>query len=579
MVHDLSRVAGVVCAALLVHAVGALAPVESFLTDLKFAFSKRDPTGRVVLVDVDAKSIGEIGQWPWPRSIHARIIDRLVESGASEIAFDFDFSSPSSAPEDAAFEDSLRRANGSVVLASFSQERLVGGNKTERLDNRPLARFARHAWSGNVQVRPDRDGMVRRHSYGTQTEGDVVLSIPALLAGADGRMDREFYVDFGIRADRLEHISAIDLLRGSIDRARIAGKKIIVGADALELRGFLHVPVYGFVSGHVLLALSTESLLQKRALTPTGLPVTGAGLVLLAALFHRMRSRKNREVMLALAAVSVAIEIVGGGVQNAYPIIVDTSAWQFAVLSLAVLGIAREVNLGNLLIAVSRIDLRNTNTMLSQVIADSFSGVIVADDMGQILAASVEAERLLCMADGELVGANICATLPQTVVAEMFESMEGLHGHPGQQQDRLKSIEHETPRGERTFEYAITASSLLGRKGLDGKESKASRIATLTFADITDRRLAESKIQYLARFDPLTDLPNRFQFTEVLRKHLELATDHAGSAALIMFDLDRFKNVNDTLGHQYGDMLLQAFAQRIRAVVGANQTLGAPGWR
>ena len=194
--------------------------------------------------------------------------------------------------------------------------------------------------------------MVRRHSYGTRTGGDLVLSITALLAGADGRMDSEFYVDFGIRADRLEHLSAIDLLRGSVDRARIAGRKIIVGADALELGGFFNIPVYGFVSGHVLLALGTESLLQKRALTPTGLPVTGAGLLLLAGLFQWLTG-ESREVMLALGAVSVAVEIVGGVIQNSYPVIVDTSAWQFAVLGLVVLAIAREIDLRNLLIAIS----------------------------------------------------------------------------------------------------------------------------------------------------------------------------------------------------------------------------------
>jgi diguanylate cyclase (GGDEF)-like protein len=84
--------------------------------------------------------------------------------------------------------------------------------------------------------------------------------------------------------------------------------------------------------------------------------------------------------------------------------------------------------------------------------------------------------------------------------------------------------------------------------------------------DITERKLAEAKINQMARFDALTALPNR----AILQLRLEEALGHSrrGIACAVHFiDLDQFKQVNDTLGHSRGDLLLQAVAKRLRGVV------------
>ena len=88
-----------------------------------------------------------------------------------------------------------------------------------------------------------------------------------------------------------------------------------------------------------------------------------------------------------------------------------------------------------------------------------------------------------------------------------------------------------------------------------------------THLDVTEQRRSEAKITYMAQHDALTDLPNRV----LLRERLELAlavTRRGGpSLAVLMLDLDRFKEVNDTLGHPAGDTLLQAVAARLRGCV------------
>ncbi|MEO1729832.1 MAG: EAL domain-containing protein [Pseudomonadota bacterium] len=96
-------------------------------------------------------------------------------------------------------------------------------------------------------------------------------------------------------------------------------------------------------------------------------------------------------------------------------------------------------------------------------------------------------------------------------------------------------------------------------------------------SDVTERRESDEKIAYLARFDPLTALPNRLQLTEALGDALDYAGQWRTRCALLMVDLDRFKAVNDSLGHMTGDKLLAQVSSRLRALMDDNAFCGRLG--
>jgi diguanylate cyclase (GGDEF)-like protein len=98
-----------------------------------------------------------------------------------------------------------------------------------------------------------------------------------------------------------------------------------------------------------------------------------------------------------------------------------------------------------------------------------------------------------------------------------------------------------------------------------------------TITDISERKRSEAHIVHIARHDALTDLPNRVLLRDEMEKaHARLAR-HDERFALFLLDLDRFKAVNDTLGHPAGDRLLQAVAERLRASVRETDTVARLG--
>ena len=123
-------------------------------------------------------------------------------------------------------------------------------------------------------------------------------------------------------------------------------------------------------------------------------------------------------------------------------------------------------------------------------------------------------------------------------------------------EDRMV-LEHERPNGK-IIEVHVNSMG-------DGRYVS-------THEDITERKAAERRIRHLATHDVLTSQPNRFLFQDRLHQAIAAARRTAGKGGVLLVDLDRFKDVNDTLGHEIGDQMLQEIAQRIDAVIRESDT-------
>jgi diguanylate cyclase (GGDEF)-like protein/PAS domain S-box-containing protein len=101
--------------------------------------------------------------------------------------------------------------------------------------------------------------------------------------------------------------------------------------------------------------------------------------------------------------------------------------------------------------------------------------------------------------------------------------------------------------------------------------------AVVVFHDVTSARVLSQEMSYLAHHDSLTDLPNRLLFNDRLDHAMALAQRHRGKLAVLFLDIDRFKHVNDSLGHRIGDRLLQSVGQRLLGCVRRSDTVSRQG--
>ncbi len=133
-------------------------------------------------------------------------------------------------------------------------------------------------------------------------------------------------------------------------------------------------------------------------------------------------------------------------------------------------------------------------------------------------------------------------------------------------------------RRKRAFRHVIVSLTIDGDKhwwSISARPGNADGIAFRgVVTDITAQKAAEAKVSYMAHYDGLTSLPNRFVFGESLYHALH---HDKGVAGLIYFDLDQFKGVNDTLGHAVGDKLLQHVARRLEARLNKSDLLARLG--
>ncbi|MFA9217448.1 MAG: putative bifunctional diguanylate cyclase/phosphodiesterase [Sphingomonadaceae bacterium] len=204
--------------------------------------------------------------------------------------------------------------------------------------------------------------------------------------------------------------------------------------------------------------------------------------------------------------------------------------------------------------------------LLSGIISGTSDAVFVKDLDGRYLLVNEATVAFLGRPASDILGHSDAELFPAPTAGAVI------------QQDRMVMASGRT----QTFEEPVTLHS--GRQALflstKGPIFDTHGLPAGMFGisrDVTERKQAEERIEHLAHFDVLTGLPNRVQLEELARQAIQRAASGHHQLAVMFLDLDRFKDINDSLGHSVGDALLVTLARRLRLTLRADDVVARLG--
>lgn len=555
--------------------------------DLQLRHWSHPPPSDIVIVAIDDRSLAELGRWPWPRKMHAQLVDRLSAADAKVIGLNLmlterDQNDPTS---DAQLAQALRDSGRVILPVAFAQLGGVGVSETLPLP----AMTAAAAGLGHVDLPLDGDG-VNRGVFLKAGLGSPYWSAFALAmlewGGKTWQFEGEARPDVEDRSPHawqrsdwiltpysepfgyFNQVSYVDVLNGNIEPGFFKAKYVLVGVTAAGLGGTIATPVASSgqwlsgveINANVLAALDQGMMLKP--LSPAMTMLITAVLILAAVLAYfylppRVALLCGAAIMLTTVAISVVL-LRGAHLwfpPSAALLVLSLSyplwSWRRLEIAAHALYIEQERAAVTLQSIADAVITTNANGMVEYLnpVAESMTGYSLGEARGLAF------ERVFRVIDetnhipmsfpiDRCVQFNQALNLPPTNL---------LLSRHGQQ-------------------YSVHASA----SPIRGRNNHVIGIA-VTFSDVTESRRMTQEMRHLATHDALTQLPNRILLRDRLQHAIERAERSGLRLAVLFLDLDDFKKVNDGLGHTAGDALLTMVVERVLACSRRQDTVARLG--
>ena len=598
--------AGVTVAVIILRLMGILLSSELAVLDQLFRLHPPEVNDkRIVIVEVSEADLQQIGKWPIPDQIMAQLIKKINIYQPRAIGLDIYRDLP------------VEPGHEEFIKVSETIPNLIG---IERLkDTRSLGVSPPPVLSQNQQVGfnnivVDADGKVRRSLLYLNIDGknheSLALKLAKLYLEVEGikpqasTLNSEylqlgkgvfipFHPDDGgyVQADAggyqiladfrhqasFDTIALADVLAGKVPEQLLRDRIVLIGSKATSIEDLFYTPYSSRVNGTAIPFAGVElhanfiSQILSAAIDGNSLikvwsePIEWLWIFgwssLGAILIWQGRSQSSRLISLLFASVFLNV-----GCYLAF--LVD---WWLPLVP-GLLGLLGSAAALTSYIAHTKEELKRSKEFLQTVINNIPDPVFVKDKKHRWIIVNQAYSLLVGYSLEALIGKSDYDIFPQQE-ADIFWNQDKLIFRTGE----AREIEQEFTDASGKIHIVATKQSLhkdaAGNLFLVGvirditdrkRTEEALRQAAVNLArDNQELKLSGERLHYLANHDSLTGLANRPQFHERLTESLERACRNNQQMALMFIDLDGFKQVNDTLGHDTGDQLLKLVARRL----------------
>lgn len=329
---------GVGCLGIVVILLGSLgrlsAGVDQLVYDRFLSLRAQPLRADIVMVEIDNASIAQLGRWPWPRSVHAKLLEQIAKAGPAAVVFDVLFTEANPEDEELAHAIALSPTYLPVLLTAPD----ASGHRVALEPVGPLARAA--AGLGHIDLEVDSDGIVRSVA---QFEGDAGSRWPQLMVPVADALERgtlrpnrpprrpapveaaasrlgrndggegRFLIPFGLNAENYPRLSFASVLASDVPADQLRGRIVVIGVTASGLYDRFATPVSGELGplpGVYIHANVLDTLLSGREIEPAGrwvvLAVSLLPLAALLAGFLVLSPRRSLLLTVGLGVLATA---------------------------------------------------------------------------------------------------------------------------------------------------------------------------------------------------------------------------------------------------------------------------------
>ncbi len=559
---------------------GGLQHWDDMLYDQQLKLFSYPPDPDIVIISIDDWSLENLGQWPWSRNIHAQLIDVLSESGVLAVGLDILFFEPDrNDPEaDLHLAEAIRR-NGRVVLPVLVELDEVSFSSRIK---RPLEMLSTAAASlGHTIIKPDAASIVRGlHLSTTINSAADIPSFVTSLSRVGSSIDKTKlpksnqvdvfatetntplteYVRIPFSANKASYLilSYADVLTSEKLRKNLKGKYVLVGMNASGLGTRFSTPVSQdgkLMSGIEFNAYALDMLLNDKSILYLQkhycVLLTICLVLIPITLFGFVSARFTFLIFISFVSLSLLISLYFLLIQHllfaAVPAIITLSAaylfWEKRSLDFVSQRLYKEK-------AKSKATL--------QAIGEA---LVTTDSQGKIEFMNPASEKISGYSLVKAKEEKFNDIFRTSSISDYSDKIEFMDNIPIFEKIRPNAkIKCLTNQAGQKYAIQIVANVIYTDDG-----NISGTIYALS--DLTELFDINQQMAYLATHDALTELPNRVLLYDKLNQAINLAKRSKNHVAILFIDLDGFKQINDSLGHSAGDILLKQVAKCLQTSI------------
>jgi len=521
----------------------SLSPIVKFdqkISEGKFHIYNYKASQQIVIVGLDEQATKQLGKWPLSREIYAELLNKLYSAGVNKVYFDGVNAIASNENHDKALQKALRKFGPSrIAMPTLQNKKLNSKNKLELSTVKPADIFANEVTLVSSDLILTDDRKVTKIGRLSTSSKALPVNATKWLSGYEDNNESITNINFGVELNQIPTYSFTDVLNESFSPSELKDKNVIFAISNDNPVYQYTTPRYGKINRAALFALGAETDLQKIETKPIPqiyIAIGTLALVLFLSIF--MFYYKTVIAVYLLGIFTIGTISLSIKAHSKFYLSFDTG---LILLSLIGTFIFTQIATNPLLAGFKAAILglfSKLNLDLGDYLHSKTEAIISFDEKGRIKTVNVAAEELLGISSSNSIGKLLLEIIPT-------HGQEIIQTASRREKADISLDQDNTIKNQHYLNLSI-----------DGVQTTNEWLGLVTIIDITEQREKEESLKQAAEVDSLTNLMNRTGMERRLKEKLSNTKRTTRQFSIFLMDLNGFKQVNDTYGHQTGDKLL-----------------------